>query len=446
MTEYCGQPDDAQWVPVAGDPSQLPPSPAPVVAEPVPEDAVLVDPETWDPCAPWVFPEDQAPVYEVTLDPGLILQPYQELVFISAIGTLYGLLRTVDVETVPVLGVSEHSASIKEPVDVGAEITGVADHVAIIAEPPEEPIPLIGVTDHSAVISRFIGVTVHSGIRTLWTPELLSDKELWLDGLSADTLTLSGDTISQWDDRSGNNRHAIQQGAFPAPEYAVSPINSKPGARFGLVRGIDGNRLYVPGSTSAFKFLHYGQSHIFLVATNLLDPVADDEMGGIVTTSDGFGEGAGALFNIRTFSSSSTNARIQGQILTTTNSAAIKSSGANFSKGSIDILEFQGNALAAASARVQLFINNTPESGTSSGSVAAENVDASRDLVIGFRYLDFDDFYCSFPGLIHELLIVSGNPDVNMRNRIRGYLAHRWEITDKLPEGQAFKDFPPLVE
>jgi hypothetical protein len=108
MTEYCGLPDESQWVPVTGDPSQLPPSPPPVVAEPVPGDAVVVDPETWDPCAPWVFPEGQEPVYEVTLNPGLILPPFVEQVSLVGVAEVGGRMREVNPIVQRMMGVVLH--------------------------------------------------------------------------------------------------------------------------------------------------------------------------------------------------------------------------------------------------------------------------------------------------------------------------------------------------
>ena len=42
-----------------------------------------------------------------------------------------------------------------------------------------------------------------------WIPAGMS---LWLDAADEDTLTLSGQNVLQWDDKSGNNRHAVAEG------------------------------------------------------------------------------------------------------------------------------------------------------------------------------------------------------------------------------------------
>jgi len=42
-----------------------------------------------------------------------------------------------------------------------------------------------------------------------------------------------------------------------------------------------------------------------------------------------------------------------------------------------------------------------------------------------------------------ELLIIAGAMDETRRQEIEGYLAHKWTLQSKLPEGHRFKSFPP---
>ena len=59
-----------------------------------------------------------------------------------------------------------------------------------------------------------------------WTPALLgADLALWLDAADADTITLNGSNVSQWDDKSGNGRNVSQAVAAQQPAYdAVNKI------------------------------------------------------------------------------------------------------------------------------------------------------------------------------------------------------------------------------
>lgn len=59
-----------------------------------------------------------------------------------------------------------------------------------------------------------------------WTPSQISTA-LWLDANDASTITLNGSNVSQWKDKSGNNRHASQATAVNQPAYNTTGINNK---------------------------------------------------------------------------------------------------------------------------------------------------------------------------------------------------------------------------
>lgn len=66
-----------------------------------------------------------------------------------------------------------------------------------------------------------------------WTPAALgSSLALWLDAEDASKITLNGSTVSQWQDKSGNNRHATQSTAANQPTYTTNGLNGKPVVTF----------------------------------------------------------------------------------------------------------------------------------------------------------------------------------------------------------------------
>ncbi|MFM6272695.1 MAG: hypothetical protein ACKPFA_40420, partial [Dolichospermum sp.] len=63
--------------------------------------------------------------------------------------------------------------------------------------------------------------------RKLRTPAQIST-DLWLDAADSSTITLNGSTVSQWNDKSGNGRNAIQATATNQPAYTANGLNGKP--------------------------------------------------------------------------------------------------------------------------------------------------------------------------------------------------------------------------
>lgn len=56
----------------------------------------------------------------------------------------------------------------------------------------------------------------------LWTPALQSDLALWLDAADAGTLTLDAGAVSTWADKSGNARHVGEVNASRQPTYQAA--------------------------------------------------------------------------------------------------------------------------------------------------------------------------------------------------------------------------------
>jgi hypothetical protein len=66
----------------------------------------------------------------------------------------------------------------------------------------------------------------------LWLPtDLGADLALWLDADDASTITLNGSTVSQWDDKSGNNFNFANATASGQPAYLATGLNGKPSLR-----------------------------------------------------------------------------------------------------------------------------------------------------------------------------------------------------------------------
>ncbi len=73
--------------------------------------------------------------------------------------------------------------------------------------------------------------TVFSGI-VPWTPSAISTA-VWLDAADAGTITDVAGDISQWDDKSGNGRHATQGAGANQPDYVTGALNGRNVVDFG---------------------------------------------------------------------------------------------------------------------------------------------------------------------------------------------------------------------
>lgn len=94
--------------------------------------------------------------------------------------------------------------------------------------------------------------------RSLWTPERISPA-LWLDADDSSTLTLVSGAVSEWRDKSGNNRHATQATASNRPLLVADGLNGTDVVRFdGIDNFLTGQNL--AGDTfSIFSLVKFNQ-------------------------------------------------------------------------------------------------------------------------------------------------------------------------------------------
>jgi hypothetical protein len=70
-----------------------------------------------------------------------------------------------------------------------------------------------------------------------FSPRSIADLAIWLDAADAASLTLDeSNNVSQWNDKSGNGRHATQTSATARPAYVASVLNGNPIVR---IDGVD---------------------------------------------------------------------------------------------------------------------------------------------------------------------------------------------------------------
>lgn len=228
-----------------------------------------------------------------------------------------------------------------------------------------------------------------------WSPaELGSALMLWLDGADASTITVAGTAVIQWDDKSGNNHHAVQPLPPNQPAYGVSTIN-------GLnVVDVDGNdRVVTPEFTVddvsvVTVFKHIAEDFIVIGTTaNIYAGVGQD-------------------------GSTSTN----------------QSNGWKYSDSWID-----GVKTVANSPRRTDFYSAIAEA-TRIVVVTASNTQTRQMAPWSYSADSFKP-----KGSIAEYVMTTGIVSDADRQKLEGYMAHKWGLQASLPAGHPYKSAPPTV-
>lgn len=268
-----------------------------------------------------------------------------------------------------------------------------------------------------------------------WTPSQITTA-LWLDAADASTVTTVSGAVSQWNDKSGNARHATQSTAGSRPTYTTAGQN-------GLnVLTFDGS----DDSLSLASDLSLGTAHtIFAVAKSSATITASSSFqclvtGGLYTnsTTSEFIFSAGPVtgnlsderissivvadsgFGAQVYGYGKTNADVSGAFIL---GSAFTTSSNQFTgrlNGSADFATTSsGGGYSSASTRYPTFLRG-----------------------IGYRYSFGTGFW---NGQYDELIVVPSYASLATIERLEGYLAHKWGLTANLPSDHPYKSAAPLV-
>lgn len=234
----------------------------------------------------------------------------------------------------------------------------------------------------------------------LWYPGLIATG-LWLDASDSATLVSSSGRISQWSDKSGNARHATQATGARQPKTTANAQNGRDVVE------------YDPASNS-YQVLSFSQltslGHVFFVAkknnVNESSVILDDEtkdFRGVV-----YGADAGSNFLVQGLAPINSGATRNAWHI-----AEIATDGTNATLG-IDAVRV----------------------------TAADSDRYSVDRIGMYNNPPYANQY-SFRGQIAELVISSSVLSQTNREKMEGYLAHKWGLTANLPSNHPYKTVGP---
>lgn len=250
----------------------------------------------------------------------------------------------------------------------------------------------------------------------LWTPAQLTTA-LWLDAADTSTITQSGGTVSQWNDKSGNNRHVSQAISSRQPAYSTTGLNSKPTIDFDGTDDFLKNAAFQPaGAISCFLVFNRDSNTGVFVNTQ--------RTGGILEVAGNFGAG----YRDVTFTATGAMSPALG----------FNIAGGGTSQNIIFGIQYDGSGSTVADFTARL--NGDNQAIVNSGNLGY--VSSETGFSIGGRPVQNVGYY---NGRISELIFIQSQAPLLDVQKIEGYLAHKWDLTANLPADHPYKSAAPTV-
>ncbi|MGA1531450.1 MAG: hypothetical protein ACO33E_00145 [Aquiluna sp.] len=242
-----------------------------------------------------------------------------------------------------------------------------------------------------------------------WTPAQLTTA-LWLDAADASTVTTVSGAVSQWDDKSGSGNHVTQANSALRPIYQSSVLNSLPVVRF------DGSDDQLATSAAVLTQQVFG---IYSVTANRNPSGESAVMGQYINGDPG-----------RTF---------VYQNGVSTRLAAIFSGYGNANYNGTANSSFHIFGYEAIGLTYSLFYEAVNQA---SGSITGTSI-SNTTFKIGEPAGGTGGVY--FPAFLDaaEIVVALAPLSTTDRQKLEGYLAHKWGLAGNLPVGHPYKNKAP---
>jgi len=248
-----------------------------------------------------------------------------------------------------------------------------------------------------------------------WTPAELKDGvELWLDAADASTITKDGSNmVSQWNDKSGNDRHVSQSGS-PKPTYVETGFN---GGTMPSLQFVEGDGAHAGNSlTLSGLSLPASEWAVFAVVD---DQSNDNEQMLFAAPAGGFDE---------------------HRVWLDLRGPSIRSDSGN--GGSSNATHVAGEQ------QLYFVLSGTSSEVLRDGTQVAGNngTYVNRPIIkfsVGARG---ETGHAGMNGDIAEFILLSYVPSTDDREMLEGYLAWKWGLEDALPGDHTYKTAAPWAD
>jgi hypothetical protein len=251
-----------------------------------------------------------------------------------------------------------------------------------------------------------------------FTPLSIPSCYLWLDAADANTLTLSGSSVSQWNDKSGNGYHASQATPTRRPTLQTNQINGLPAIKWdGVDDNLTGTMTYpTTGQTTLlvlFRIVALGDGSP--VDQRIFD-IGGNGYGNFASPSGSLSSEAILWLAGATYPGSA----LYTQVAPTTG-VKLYSVLAN---GTSSLMWRYGNAMATFGTGATI----TPTGTTYTLGNIASGANSSM-----------------FSGQIAEIVFYSRNLTTSERQQVEGYLSYKWGTTTSMPSVHPYKAIKPAT-
>lgn len=288
----------------------------------------------------------------------------------------------------------------------GATTSANIDNVRVTYSPFRRKFVMVG--------NKLLRVSTDAmAVLPLWTPEHVQ-KLAWYDAADLNTITEVAGAVSQWDDKSGNERNLTQGSGSLQPITDLKTIGGLNVIDFNAQPYMDTPAFFDP--ESGFHIFSVMQAQTFnQSANNVL----------IQNISNGAGgTGRSIFYNVGTVNPDT------WQTFLGASPAVV------LGNSSLNVQNFSLSVTASASSNdIESWFHGAAGSGGTKDIEANPN----SQLRIGATSsgtLDWD-------GTVGEVIIVPDVASTDTRQRIEGYLAWKWGLTDDLPSDHPYKNEPP---
>jgi hypothetical protein len=251
-----------------------------------------------------------------------------------------------------------------------------------------------------------------NNITSSFVPTDLYNTALWLDASDSSTITLSGNNVIQWNDKSGSGLNVFKNISSPSPTYVTNVLNSKPVVNFVVGQFLETLSLN-PSSTFTTDGI---DSTIFLITIMKGDGVNNLSSYGLSITDNNY--------VLRAPWSESSKILDIGDRLNFNNNL----------NNQIVLFSIGRNGTN------MFFYNNGSLIGLNTNSPLSSIVtNITQKLLIGSSVAN------SYDGYLAEFIIFKTALSTDERQKVEGYLAWKWGLNSNLPSNHPYKLSNPIT-